>query len=297
MKHHRQDGLAQALFEECGDALFLFEPAVGRLVDVNRAGQRLSGFPLRELLGRPVTALFRPDCPDGPQLLLEAARKTGLFRAPEGFLLRTVQEGAWVPVYLTMTRLRLKPRPLGLITARDLRGQRATQSYLTKVETELRRVLAAVSECLWQGEIDAAGRCAFYAFSPAVEQFTGRPAEYFLEGAHGWWGAVHPEDQDRWAQALVRLRGGRPSLEEYRLVRPDGTVCWVRDRVHPSPSGGGKLRLEGVLTDVTERKWAEEALRRSEECHRAFLDGSPAAFPEALDGRQPSRLPRLVRGA
>jgi PAS domain S-box-containing protein len=288
MEHDRQEGLAQALFEECGDALFLFEPADGRLVDVNRAGQRLSGFPLRELLGRSVTALFRHDGPGGPQHLLEAASQPGVFQAAHGFHLCTVQEGVWIPVHLSAARLHVKPQPLGLLTARDGREQHEAQCRLAKAEGELRRVLAAVSECLWQGEVDAAGRCAFHAFSPAVEQLTGKAAEYFLEGVHRWWAIVHPEDQPRWARALVRLRGGQPSREEYRLVRPDGTVCWVRERVRVSPAhdSGGRRRLDGVLTDITEHRRAEGMWRQSEERFRAFLDNSPAlAFLKDQAGR------------
>ena len=53
------EGLAQALFEEAGDALFLFEPESDRLVDVNRTAERLTGMSHTELLALSAMYLFR----------------------------------------------------------------------------------------------------------------------------------------------------------------------------------------------------------------------------------------------
>src|SRR5439155_22883423 len=88
-----------------------------------------------------------------------------------------------------------------------------------------------------------------------------------------WAEVVHPEDRPRWQQAAARLRAGQPSQEEYRILWPDGTVRWVRDSVlvNSDPAGGRPPRLDGVLTDVTERRQAEERFRR-------ILDGAHEAF-------------------
>src|SRR5437773_2648329 len=53
MNQHNQAELTRALFEESGDALFLFDPGPDELVDVNPMGQRLTGFSREELLGLP----------------------------------------------------------------------------------------------------------------------------------------------------------------------------------------------------------------------------------------------------
>src|SRR5690242_954525 len=112
--------LAQTLFEEAGDALFLFDPESEQLLDVNPMAQRLTGYPRHDLLQMPVLYLFRSEAQGGLQRLRAAFRKTGLFHSEEGFLLRHRNEGVWVPVNLTLTRLHAEPRTLGLITARDV---------------------------------------------------------------------------------------------------------------------------------------------------------------------------------
>src|SRR5436190_19363104 len=107
--------------------------------------------------------------------------------------------------------------------------------------------MASVSDCLWSAEIDADGRWAYRYISPVRATITGEPPEFFLPGVQRWWNMVHPEDRPRWEKALLRLRSSQSSVEEYRVVRPDGTVRWVRDNVQVSRNPeGGFLRLDGV---------------------------------------------------
>ncbi|MEA2580161.1 MAG: hypothetical protein QOE83_1053 [Actinomycetota bacterium] len=81
------------------------------------------------------------------------------------------------------------------------------------------------------------------------------------------WGD-HIADQDR-AGARLALLGSVAEVSdlslEYRARAKDGTVRWMRDLIHPvrAPQGGTRL-LRGLMVDITERKTAEQALRRSE---------------------------------
>ncbi len=149
--------LSVTLFEEAGDALFLFDPDSEDICDVNPMAQRLSGFPRAELRRMQITYLFRSEIQGGLQRLRHAYKKTGVFHSQEGFLLRHQQEEVWIPVNLTVTRLHGEPKTLGLVTARDIREQREMYSQLQRMDAELRRVLSCVSDCLWSAEVDGAG--------------------------------------------------------------------------------------------------------------------------------------------
>src|SRR5262249_18410632 len=59
----------------------------------------------------------------------------------EGFFLRHQQDGIWIPVNLSITRLHIEPKPLGLITARDIREQREAHRRLKAAEERLRAVV------------------------------------------------------------------------------------------------------------------------------------------------------------
>jgi two-component system sensor histidine kinase/response regulator len=261
MEQNQIKGLGKALFQEAGDALFLFDPDNDRLVAVNPIAERLTGLGCAELLAKPMTYWFR-FAGKSKERLRHAASHSEVFHSQEGFLLRTRQDDVWIPVNITIARLHVEPKPLALITARDIREQREAHAQLQAKEAELRRVLASVSDCLWSAEIDDAGRWVYHFISPVVTRITGRPPETFLRGGPAAWReVVYPEDQPRWDKALANLRAGKASHEEYRVVLPDGLLRWVRDSVTPTAGPDHRaVRLDGVITDLTERKVAEEEL-------------------------------------
>ena len=169
----------------------------------------LSGFERAELLRMKASHLFRSEIQGRLNQLRQAYRKTGIFLAKDGFLLRNAQEGMWVPVNLTVTRLHVQPRTLSLITARDARDQQDSTTQLKKVEGELRRVLASVSDCLWSGDIEPTGQWVYRYFSPVIERITGQPVNFFLAGMHRWWSIIHPEDRLRWEKMVMKLKAGQ----------------------------------------------------------------------------------------
>ena len=272
-------GLGKALFHEAGDALFLFDPDTDRLLAVNPMAERLTGLTRSVLLAQPMTHWFR-FAGKSSHRLRHAGSHSEVFHSQEGFLLRTRADDEWVPVNITIARLHVEPKPLALITARDIREQREAHAQLQAKEAELRRVLASVSDCLWSAEVDAAGRWVYRFVSPVVARITGRPPETFLRGgAAAWRAVVHPEDQPRWDKALALLRAGKPSQEEYRVVLPDGMLRWVRDSVAPTPGPDRRsLRLDGVLTDLTDRKVAEEALAQERRLLHTLMNNLPDAI-------------------
>lgn len=103
--------------------------------------------------------------------------------------------------------------------------------------------------------------------SPAVEKIWGLPAARFLQEARLWMQCIHPQDQARVLAAYEGLRLNHVArfAEEYRVVRPDGTVRWVLVNCTPiRDAAGDLLNLGGVARDITERKAAEEMALRSQ---------------------------------
>ncbi len=77
---------------------------------------------------------------------------------------------------------------------------------------------------------------------------------------------THPEDRALVRQSIDRAVRERMAFDfEHRLLMPDGSTKYVRVVGHPAiKAGSGDARFVGAITDVTERKRAEEALLRSE---------------------------------
>jgi PAS domain S-box-containing protein len=91
---------------------------------------------------------------------------------------------------------------------------------------------------------------------------------------------THPEDRAKWQGAIERAIGEKSDYEvEFRILLPGGTVKYIHTVGHPVLNASGDLlQFVGTSTDITERKRAEEALRRSEgylaEAQRMTRSGS-----------------------
>jgi len=76
---------------------------------------------------------------------------------------------------------------------------------------------------------------------------------------------THPEDRLAVQQLIERVSRERTEWDfEHRLLMPDGSIKYLRVVGHPSRDASGSFEFVGAVTDITERKRGEEALRRSE---------------------------------
>jgi PAS domain S-box-containing protein len=81
-----------------------------------------------------------------------------------------------------------------------------------------------------------------------------------------WMRLVHPEDVDGLNEAVARVRERNVDYQnQHRVVWPDGSVHWLEaEGKHQLNPAGQITRILGVITDITHRKRAEEAMLRSE---------------------------------
>lgn len=109
--------------------------------------------------------------------------------------------------------------------------------------------------------------------SPAAESLYGRPAQDFVANPALWLEMTHPEDRDLSEDLLNRVAVEGAVVRECRIVRPDGSVVWVRDKSTLVCDGNGQpVRIEGIASDVTRQKEAERKLRESEEKYRRIAE-------------------------
>jgi PAS domain S-box-containing protein len=156
----------------------------------------------------------------------------------------------------------------------DIDARKRAEDELRLRKEELQRLMESVSDYLWSAEVAADGSFAYRYYSPVVERILGRSPEYLLESPERWLGLVHPLDRPRLAEMFRGLISGATERVdvEYRIVRPDGGLRWLRDSAHGTRVEDGRILLYGVVGDITERKLAEEALRESEARFRALTE-------------------------
>lgn len=119
--------------------------------------------------------------------------------------------------------------------------------------------------------------------SPAYETITGRKRAALYQNPGAWLDSIHPDDRTRVAQAF---RDNTNNLdEEYRIVRPDDDVRWLRSRAFSvKDESGVVVRIVGIAADITGRKHAEEKIQQSMSRIRALHD-IDVAITSTLDLR------------
>lgn len=118
-----------------------------------------------------------------------------------------------------------------------------------------RQIMENVSEALWLS--DGAQRNVLYV-NPAYERIWGRSAATMMASMDAFILSLHPEDRERIIAMLPQQRKGNYEVE-YRILRPDGTVRWIRDRAYPIRDDKDEVvRITGICTDITETKRAEK---------------------------------------
>ena len=98
--------------------------------------------------------------------------------------------------------------------------------------------------------------------SPSFERIWGLPLEELYRNPQLWAEAIHSEDRDRILGMFARWAAGEDvSYVEYRIIRPDGAVCWIHDRgVVSLDQHGRPCRVSGISADISDRKRAQDDL-------------------------------------
>ncbi|HEY1189243.1 MAG TPA: chemotaxis protein CheB [Gemmata sp.] len=157
-----------------------------------------------------------------------------------------------------------------LAVSYDISDRVAAEAGLRRAEERLRLALAAarMGTWTWDATTDAHHRDA------NLNALLGLPAEGTVRTFDEFLGHVHPDDREGVRTAFDQsVRRGRPLSIGFRVVRPDGTVRWLRDQGDVFGTAGSS-RLAGACVDVTDLKEAEGAVRTSEERLRLTLESA-----------------------
>ena len=161
-----------------------------------------------------------------------------------------------------------------LVVFQDVTARHAAVQALNESELRFRSFVENSTEVLWIVDVEA-GRLEY--LSPSYEQVWGEPRELVMQDLDRWSATVHPDDRARTSDSLPRVLAGETHGIEYRIIRPDGAVRWMRDTGFPMPGADGRIRrVGGIAQDVTEQKGAEDRLAASEARFRHMADSAPA---------------------
>ncbi|MBD1917536.1 MULTISPECIES: PAS domain-containing protein [Cyanophyceae] len=264
-----------------------------RVRQISRYGQQLIGRPLEELEGLPATAhpeawkVFALDgSPAAPEALpLTRAVQQGEVVTNEEWRLQTAA-GQSITLLCNAGPIYNQEGTItgGIIAWRDITEFKETEIALQRHQQHLILAMAAARMGSWDWDIQLDA----VQFSDNVKRLFGLDPEHCDDCYATVMAMVHPDDLPRVERALHDAVYGQAEYNiELRVMRPDGTVCWILSlgRVFYSAMGV-PLTMTGINIDITDRKQAQLTLQQTTERLNVALKSAPISlFNQDLDLR------------
>jgi PAS domain S-box-containing protein len=253
----------QTLFREMLDGFAAHEiildeqgrPANYRFLVINPAFERLTGLKAEDVVGKTVLEVL----PGTERSWIEAYGRVALTGEPAVF----EDYHSQLDKHYAVTAFRSAPNQFACIFV-DITERKQAEEELRRSQERYRALVEHLPGAAYSARLDEF--CTILYISPQIETLTGYAPEEWLADPLIWRRLTHPDDQPRSRATYLRtLATGEPFADEYRLLTRDGRAVWVHDEGTVIRDDAGQpLSIQGILTDVSERKRAEQALQKSE---------------------------------
>jgi PAS domain S-box-containing protein len=254
-----------ALLDHATDMAFSFDSA-GKFTFFNKAAESTTGYSRDAALSMNLYQLVPPERQGLTRASIERAAANGVVSSCELDLLtkgreRIVLEGCMYAVYE-------QGRPVEFqVIGRCATQQTQAEQALRESEEQFRQLAEHIREVFF---ISTPEPLKVIYVSPAYDEIWGTSRSDLYARPDAWTDMIHPEDREGAIATFAQSMQGVATDNEYRVVRPDGSVRWIRNRSFPVRNTEGKFyRMVGIAEDITVRKRAEEQTRRAKEAAEA----------------------------
>ena len=270
----------RAMFESITDGIVVTD-LQGIILDVNDVVVRMSGLSREEIIGKDGFSLIPSEDRDK---VVDQGKKivrgeTGPVRMEHEISPKVGSSSTTNLILGTMHDS--EGNPTGFVAiAQDFTERKKAENALRESEAKYRDLVESISDVIYS--VDANGVTTY--ISPVVESVLGYTPSELIGSSFADF--IYQEDLQSATEGFMNTLSGNSETGEFRVVTKSGEVRWVRSSNHPVFEEDRVIGVTGVITDITERKRAEEALRESEEKMRITFEsiGDAVAVID-LEGR------------
>ncbi|HBL53904.1 MAG TPA: hypothetical protein DDZ34_07785, partial [Syntrophaceae bacterium] len=268
------------LFENASEAIFVAQD--GKVVFFNPTTAIVTGYSNKEFVLRPFVDFIHQD--DRNMVMERYVRRLNGEDIPRRYSFRILHKNGgfrWVELDTVLINWKGRPATLNFLT--DITERKRVEETLQKSEERYRSLVENADEAILviqDGIIKFVNTRAIESFGYSVQEFLSIPV----------FELVHPEDRNAVIERYLQKINGdtTPTHHTYRSIHKGGHIVWI-DISSVLIDWEGRPATLNLITDITERKQAEEKLRESQErllkeqkFTQLLLDTSPA-FIVAID--------------
>jgi PAS domain S-box-containing protein len=280
----------RTIFEKTHDAFLIFSD--GACTDCNQCAVELFGYSSREEITSLRPWSLSPEVqPDGQDSVATAGThiRTALEHGIDQFTwTHQKKDRSTFTADVLLTAFELSGKPVIFSSVRDITERRRIEKALRESEEKYRLLVEKANEAI---TILQDG-CHVYANSRMAD-LVGIPAKDLV--GTSFLDSVWPEDRDMLRRRYAQRCSGEdvPESYDFRMAGHDGKPRWVYLSVAKIQWQGRPATLN-LMTDITERKLAETALRESEEKYRSLVEKANEGITILQDGRRVYVNPRMA---
>ncbi|MCU0546571.1 MAG: PAS domain S-box protein [Oscillatoriaceae cyanobacterium Prado104] len=242
----------------------------GRYLRVNQKFCEIVGYTASELLSRTWMDVTYPE-----DIEADLAATNRLFAGEidslkmEKRLVRKDGTLVWVNVTASLIQEPLSGAIYSVVVTEDISDRKIAEEALKASEERFRQLAENIESVFWA--IDIQQQQLIY-ISPAYAKIWGRNCEELYASRHTFIDYVHPEDLVRVMEAFPKAAESEHEIE-YRIIRPNGEIRWIRDRAFPIKNKTGEVyRIVGIAEDISERKQVQKELDDAQQMYQQILD-------------------------
>jgi diguanylate cyclase (GGDEF)-like protein/PAS domain S-box-containing protein len=258
---------------------------LGRVLEFNRAAERTFGYRKKDVLGHELAQLVvPPEFREAHRRALARWTPDGPTDGAGGLLGRRIDveamrsDGSVFPAELAISRVEIAGPPLFTACIRDVSDRKEAENRLQSAEFLYGTLVEQLPLITYVESSESPTSKPLY-LSPQIESVLGYTVEQWFSTPDLYAHSIHEDDRERVLnEKRAAYERGEAARSEYRIIAADGRIVWVEDRsVLVEPPEGGPPFRQGFAIDITERKRADDALRRAETRYRTLVEQLPVA--------------------
>jgi len=241
----------------------------GSLIFANASAINIFGYTPEELMKLNVVS-FTAD----PNIAKEIISKVLLSGKWSGEIKSVRRNKEEFPVILSVSVIKdEKGTPISMMGVfRDITERKWAEEALKQANNELENLHNNLDKAIFSVDIV---QNKMLQVSLANKAVFGYPPEEFFKNPQLWYEMIVPEDKPIVDAGYPVLFSGKNLQHEYRIIHPNGEIRWIEAKMKPTLDASGKLiRIDGIASNITDRKRTEEELSESEEKFRNLFNNS-----------------------